>query len=378
MRKLDFNINIKNNGDADAHNVHIGYNLFEFENIKFSIKNISNEGNFSDNKINWYFEKLSPEEEINLSFELIYERFVFEDLEINNFVEILSDESLPLEDSTTTIFYSPNINLSKQLISDELYQPLEEVEYKIIIENIGKGEAYDINVIDNFSEKLEFVSASIPYELETNRLIFFIEKLNPKETIEIIVKFRISAEVSNNEIIINFAEANSPTIDERSEDIKIQIECADISGLVFEDSNKNGKYDEGEKILNNEIFVEFDEFEDNISSDENGYDLKCIPFDKQVFLTVNKNNEYSEITTVEKFIIEISKEKEEINFIENNINKIISNENFHKADFGFAKNEEEQNSIATLSKTGKNINFAIVFGLLIILRKIFRRLQVTR
>lgn len=163
-RRLTFQIDYSNTGDADANNVIVVDDLSEFadNNLILSVENVSGGGSFdsSTNEITWNVGLLPDGESGSFTFDLILTRHADQDRSLINLASIDSDETDVITDQTTTNTITPQLQIQKTDNRNEA-SPADSLEYVITVSNSGTGEAFNISIEDTLPEYISLIGGSL-------------------------------------------------------------------------------------------------------------------------------------------------------------------------------------------------------------------------
>jgi uncharacterized repeat protein (TIGR01451 family) len=167
-RKITFNIEYSNTGDADATNVIITDDLSEFVNsgLITSVEDISNGGSFDGNQISWDIGTLLEGSSGNVTFDILLKRDANQDRSLVNTANIDSEETSPSLDTTTTNILIPILTISKTDNVTEAFSG-DTLNYEITITNSGSGNGYNLEIEDILPDFVSVLDGSI-----TNNGIF--------------------------------------------------------------------------------------------------------------------------------------------------------------------------------------------------------------
>lgn len=154
-RKVHFNITYSNTGDTEAHNVVLTDNLTQFASLLNRVENISNGGTYDSNThvITWNLGLLSDGASGSQSFDLYLNRVADSDKSIVNQTTIVSNETQPVSDTTTTNVLTPKIVISKT-DGVNTANTGDTLHYTITIRNTGTGNAYNLIIKDTLPDYL--------------------------------------------------------------------------------------------------------------------------------------------------------------------------------------------------------------------------------
>jgi uncharacterized repeat protein (TIGR01451 family) len=165
-RLSTYSINIKNNGDADAHLVAIHDNVSEV--IRYgSIRNISDDGVLTTKMVDgqlvgeivWDIGELPQGEDRTVTFDVQFNAGIDDNTQINNIAEVRTQEVPPISDSTITTIHAPILEIIKD-DGIESAEPSQTVHWVINVRNIGTGNAYNTEVYDVVPERMSVSNIS--------------------------------------------------------------------------------------------------------------------------------------------------------------------------------------------------------------------------
>ncbi|MBN1968685.1 MAG: DUF11 domain-containing protein [Candidatus Delongbacteria bacterium] len=184
-RKIHFDINYSNIGDAIAHNVVLTDDLSEFANNNEiqSVENISNGGTFDPNTfiVTWNIGDINYKESGLQSFDLVLSRIADNDRNIINTTTIISDQTQPISDTTTTNILTPEVTVSKT-DNKETAESNESLTYVITVSNNGTGSAYNLKINDILPQyviNVQNIYDNGRFDAET-RTIIWEDLINPE------------------------------------------------------------------------------------------------------------------------------------------------------------------------------------------------------
>lgn len=150
-RRLTFNVDYQNVGDADATGVVILDDLSEFQDagVLNRVENVSHEGiwDTSTNTISWDIGNLGDGESGQVAFDMIISRHADVDRSLINTVTISTNENGDISTNTTTNILTPEVTISKTDNRD-VAETGEILVYEITIRNEGSGHGYNLEIVD--------------------------------------------------------------------------------------------------------------------------------------------------------------------------------------------------------------------------------------
>lgn len=177
-RRLTFNINYQNTGDAYARNVILTDDLTQFvdDGVFNRVENISGGGTFnsSNNIITWNIGDLQYGQSGSQSFDLVLNRISNNDRTVTNTTTIDSDQTPPVTDTTNTNIITPELVIEKTDGVDTASTG-ETLYYVITIRNTGTGDAYDLiikDILPDYVENVSNISDSGVYDGGTRTIIW--------------------------------------------------------------------------------------------------------------------------------------------------------------------------------------------------------------
>ena len=183
--ELIYTIVLSNNGDANATNVVI---RDKFDNLL--IITDADGGIVDGNTITWNIPYLMPGENVNFSVKATV-KIVDVSMTITNFVNATCDEGEYAEDTENTKVNPPPPmgNPILEITKRDRYDPVGyrgNVEYEIIVKNIGDADARNAIVKDTLPDGLDYVYADpLPYEINGSSIVWHFEKIGVGDIISI-------------------------------------------------------------------------------------------------------------------------------------------------------------------------------------------------
>ena len=220
--ELNYTIVVKNNGNIDATNVTV---TDKYNNL-LDITNADN-GTILNGKIMWNIPILHVGESMNFLVKAKV-KSIDEETMIHNFVNVTCNEGAYDEDNITTIVKPtpsmgyPFLEITKEDKVDPVYYR-SEIEYEIVVKNIGDGAATNVVVKDFLEKGLNYVNANpSPEKINGSDLEWDIGRMEAGQIIVISLyveadKFGVlndTASVTCEEGLYDEAKENTTVIDD--------------------------------------------------------------------------------------------------------------------------------------------------------------------
>jgi len=369
-RKIHFDLTYNNSGSSNAHNVILIDNLDEFYKTYLidSIQNISDNGVYDINthSIKWFINNLSYSTSGVQSFDLYLKRSASSNFDVKNIATLTSNETLPKQDSTLSHLLTPKIQIVKKVDKD-IVTIGDYINYSIVINNLGKGNAYNLLITDALPVGIQIITDSIipnNFTLQNNVLSWNISELDGNQSLTFGFKSKISiVNVQDNQNIINIASLTSATIPVINSSTNSEIICGSIGGTVWEDLNRNAFIDSNEPRISNAniiiVISDLNNYTASLLTDSNGqYLLNCLPYNKIIKVNIVKPSIYDGQTTVNQYNITLSSSNIPIyQSIDqtNTFMTINAMKRFNHADLGLYRINHQ------MSQTGDNLVNLILF-----------------
>ncbi len=261
QRLMTYTINIENSGDADAHNVRIVDDISEL-NQYGEIQNISDNGQIlqaNPDQIVWDIGTLAKQTSRTVTFEVQLSEGIEDETVINNNAEVQTEEAETLNDSTITTVHIPMLELEKVQDLPETVTPGQPIIYTLNFRNIGSASSPYTKIVDTIPEHTTFVDfvttdSDIPvvYDPESRTVTWEFDNLASREEGEVSFKVVIDIPTQTGTEIRNRAILDSPSAIEVSSEVVTSVasSCC-MTGTVWDDANKNGKFDFDENPIEN-------------------------------------------------------------------------------------------------------------------------------
>jgi uncharacterized repeat protein (TIGR01451 family) len=177
-RLVRFDITYANDGDADAHNVILTDDLSQFqsEGVIVSVDNISNGGVYdsSTGLITWNIGDLPDGESGSQSFDLQLERIGNGDRGIVNTTTIDTEQTSPINSTTTTNILTPEYTIEKTDNTDNATTG-DSLTYQLTLSNTGTGDGYNIvveDILPDYIESVDNISNGGVYDSSTDTIVW--------------------------------------------------------------------------------------------------------------------------------------------------------------------------------------------------------------
>jgi len=376
--KLEFKIKYSNTGNTYSEDTKIidSFNGIEVDKIE------SKDGVITGNNISWNIPNLEVGSEGELLYYLYTKKNVLGQISMKNTASIEASGIDKVSASLETPIKYPSVRLEKKTKGNTFVTIGDEVIYVIKIINDSDFEVTNLLLSDELYEG--FISE------EGTIIKRSIDKLLAHEERVISLKVRVSeiAEYSNLDKINNKASLTLDNHKEIFSESDINVRCGNVSGIAWEDSNKDGIIDENEKRLENVIghiyLMRNNEriLIREISTNEIGkYEANCIPQNREVVVEFEKIDKYINYSTPISYTFVLNNPELDRVLITSTESKIYE-QIFTEANLGAYVRELELVSIEpkVLAETGDNISDMLLLPmgllgipLLILLKKLKRK-----
>ncbi|MCX8035030.1 MAG: hypothetical protein N3A71_01960 [Candidatus Dojkabacteria bacterium] len=324
---VKWSITVRNVGTGNAYNVKVIDDL-PTNGIK-EIKNISDGGIFSSSNNQIYWVASTPHFILNGSYQpdssstwgnektLSYDTEliqVFDEIEIDLLNKVrVEDSARVIEAEKTVRVNSPKLDLIKEQILPESVTPGQLITYTLNYKNSGSGASIDTRITDTLPIEVDFVDfldIEGVYNKDTHTIVWNLGDIQPG--IEGKVSFRVVIKIPTptNTRIRNISLIESPiTKPVVSEVITVTTNSCCMGGMVWDDNNKNGIFDEDEDgIQNARVTLTWDKTEftksDSVEilTDETGhYEYTGLPYFIPITVEIIKPAGFDELTTKTTF-----------------------------------------------------------------------------
>ncbi len=230
-----------------------------------------------------------------------------------NYVDENENERPEVSDEVEVVVHAPILEIEKQQELTEVVAPGQPIVYTLEYRNIGSGYSPQTVITDTLPEHTQFVEfvetesqIEGAFNEETGEIHWDIGQLDSQA--QGTVSFRVVIEIptEGGTEIRNVGIISTPVIETiESEVITSTVDSCCLGGFIWEDTNKNGEYDEFEKgIPNTKIgitwgeteYLEGEEIE--MLTDENGhYEYTGLPYHTLLTVKVDIPEGFDEITT---------------------------------------------------------------------------------
>ena len=341
--KVHYETRIKNTSGKILHNIKVNVNLpkgFTAESIYANYINETEEISSDEFEVGKEIniKQLNANEEVLVGVLCKVENKENEEREVGIFSNVIYNNEEYISNVYKDKIYKYDIEINIVSSTNNKYlKPNDMIEYEITIKNKGNANIREIELFDNVPEELKAVSAYLgeeeiafaDNEVTTNldlssqeqkkiKIIAQVKDLNPKEEIVSISNFAyiknsiniIGKTTTINNIIDYKKEENpdetQPDIEDTSKERKI------ISGIAWEDINRNGKRDTNEPTLS-DIKVKIVDIKNNeYAKDEKGKIIEGLTNTNGIYILNNvKPGKYVAIFDYDKSKYGITKYKEE-------------------------------------------------------------------
>jgi len=319
-RLMTYTVNIGNSGDADAHNVTVIDDVSEV--LEFgTIKNISNNGelNIELNQLKWDIGTLEQGQKLTLTFQVQLKEGIPDLTMIHNSVELTSDESDTLTDSTRTAVHIPILELQKVQELPETVTPGQAIIYTLNYKNTGSDGSPNTKIIDTIPDHttfIEFITTDSDiagvYDPASKTVTWMLGDLSAGEEGSVSFKVAIDIPTQTGTQIRNRALISSPSAIEVSSEVSTSVasSCC-MTGTVWDDANKHRKFDFDENPINGAkvtiTWAESEYLPSNSSivyTNENGLYTKIgLPYNTLLTITVEIPTGFDKATTPTEYKI---------------------------------------------------------------------------
>ena len=292
--KVEFTLKYSNTGETFAENVKILDNISGIEIDKIEAVN----GEVNGNTITWNIPNVNTGNTGEIKYIVYTKKSILGQTSMNNTVSI---EAKRVEKVTTSLDIPvkyPYVRLEKKIKGNTLVTIGDEVIYQIKIINDSDYEITNLILTDKLYEGFISEEGTV---IKRN-----IDKLLAHEERIISLKVRVSemAEYSNLDKINNRASLTLDNHEEVFSEADINVRCGNVSGIAWEDSNKDGIINENEKrleevwghiylIRNNQKVL----LRDIVTNETGNYEAVCIPQNREVIVGFDKLDNYTNYST---------------------------------------------------------------------------------
>ncbi len=311
VRTITYNITVKNNGTATATQV-----VLTDQYDKNSISIIDGGGGIIENgKITWNIGTLAIGESKTFTIRALVSTGLSDLTKILNTAIVDSSETDPISDSVTTIIEIPILQIIKSQVLPLSVSPGQVITYEIEYKNIGSATSYETKITDILSSNLvfiEFIDQKGDFDKQTNSVVWNLGDLNSGSSDKVSLKVYIKVPTPSNTEIKNIALIESPNaLPVSSETISTTTISACLGGLVWDDNNKNGIYDEDENgVANAKVILSWNQNEyvesgsiTLITDDTGHYEYSGLPYFIPIKIEILKPAGFDQITTADKSTI---------------------------------------------------------------------------
>jgi len=218
-----------------------------------------------------------------------------------------------VSDEVEIIVHAPILEIEKLQELTEVVAPGQPIIYTLEYRNIGTGYSPDTVITDTLPDHTQFIefidtdneSEGI-FDEDTGEIIWNIGQLDSQVEGSVSFKVVIIIPTEGGTEIRNIGIIDTPVIESiESEVITSTVDSCCLGGFIWEDTNKNGNYDESEKgIPNVKINITWGETEYlegqeiEIFTDQTGhYEYTGLPYHTLLTVKVDIPDGYDEITT---------------------------------------------------------------------------------
>ncbi len=319
-------IDIKNTGTGNAYNVEV----YDFVPERMTVSDISDDGAWDEVTRRVVWSMTEPQYILNgsynpdprstwgesktLSFDAhLDQMFLDGDQILTNLAVLETDFYPPIEAEHELPILTPILEIEKTQELTEVVAPGQPVTYIIEYRNIGTGHAPDTVITDTLPEHTRFIEfietdglVDGLFDEATGEITWVIGMLDPDEEGSVSFKVVIEIPTESETEIRNVAIIDSPITEPiESEVITSTVDSCCLGGFIWEDTDKNGTYDENENgIPNTRINITWGETEYlegqeiEIFTDQTGhYEYTGLPYHTLLTVKVDIPEGYDEITT---------------------------------------------------------------------------------
>lgn len=376
--KVEFTLKYSNTGVSFAEDVKILDNIsgIEIEKIETVY------GEVSGNTITWNIPNVNTSKTGEIKYIVYTKKNVLGQTGMNNTASIEAKGVGKITSSLDIPVKYPLVRLEKKIKGNSLVTIGDEVIYQIKIINDSDFELTNLILTDELYEGFVSEEGTV---IKRN-----IDKLLSHEERIISLKVRVSEmeEYSNLDKINNKASLTLDNHKEIFSEADINVRCGNVSGIAWEDSNKDGIIDDNETrleevwghiylIRNNERVL----IRDIVTNETGIYEAVCIPQNREVVVEFDKIDKYTNYSTPISYAFVLNNPELDRVSITSTDSKIFE-QVFTEANLGAYIRELELLSIEprVLAETGDSINDMLLLPigligipLLVILKKLKRK-----
>ncbi|MEL6547530.1 MAG: DUF11 domain-containing protein, partial [Myxococcota bacterium] len=146
------------------------------------------------------------------------------------------DANVTLTSPTLRVLAAPDLDGSRKTVSDETaplgrFEPGDEVEYALVIENQGNRPATDLVVTDPLPDELTFLSASDGGSESGGVVTWSLADLEPEETRTLTIRARLLSPLDNETVVTNWANVATAELPDEALSVSFTVESAPVSGF---------------------------------------------------------------------------------------------------------------------------------------------------
>lgn len=376
--KLEFSLKYGNTGETFAEYVTILDRISGIEVEKIE----AIDGEVNGNTITWNIPNVNSGNTGEIKYIIYTKNNILGQTSMNNTASIEAKGVGKVTTSLDIPIKYPLVRLEKKIKGNTLVTIGDEVIYQIKIINDSDFELTNLILTDELYEGFVSEEGTI---IKRN-----IDKLLAHEERIISLKVRVSemAEYSNLDKINNRASLTLDNHVEIFSEADINVRCGNVSGIAWEDSNKDGIIDEDEKRLEEvwgHIYLMRNNLKvllrDIVTNETGHYEAVCIPQNREVVVEFEKIDKYTNYSTPITYTFILNNPELDRVSITSNESKIFE-QVFTEANLGAYIKEVEVAVIEpkVLAETGDSVNDMLLLPigllgipLLVILKKFKRK-----
>lgn len=377
-----YEINVNNSGDATAVGV-IRDTLPEGMSFVSSSPNASR---VNGRVIEWDLTLNAGESstiQITASFDVPVQDQQFFNNNVTYDYNDINDNSRPDVSAEAEVqVLAPVIEVVKDKLEADIVTPLNTVKYTVTMKNVGSGIGFNVNIQDSIDvELVDVLTGSISnggtYNSSTKTITWQLGDVQPDQEITrtFTARVKFADTVQNGDVIANKVTVDSDTSATiESNTVSSEISCGYLSGTVWEDSNKNAIIEQGElRIPNTSIVVSVKDFEDQkvtfVSDGEGRYVATCLPYEKDVYVDIQRPNGYLGQTTVDNYMVNLTQSGKATIFKldeQGNTLFVWAGGSFTNADLGLYRTRIGSGSVLGISTIMSDTGFPLIVAFILL------------
>lgn len=304
-------LSINNEDEKEKNNVVVTYELPE----GLTYVSSSNSGKYENNTVTWNIEKLAGNRSETIVLNVKANKLGNNEYKkvIDSIVTVKAEEKIVQSNKVSITIAKPGLKISQTSdIKTSTVSVGEAITYTAIVENIGEGNAANVQITDDMPEGLEIISVKYTYKGVTNENAYKTTNLNlpisiieggekvevnikakvkelnsgeDKREISNIIKASLNGEEIESNKITHIIIPSGGTNNDPSTGGETQKGTYAILGTAWLDSNNDGKRDETESTLGGISVM--------LINAENGQIVKDITTGQNKVQETNENGEYT-------------------------------------------------------------------------------------